>query len=1010
MEQISVSPVFVGRGTEIGTLNAALRRAAAGQPQAVLVGGEAGVGKTRLVEEFLTAACGPGVVTTLGGCLEVGAEGLPYAPLATALRRLHRSLGVELERAAQGMEGHLTRLLPEFGADDTEPNDEFSRAQLFEHTARLFERLSVDRTIVLVVEDLHWSDRSTRELLAYLIRTLHRARVLIVATYRSDDLHRRHPLRPFLAELDRLRTVQRVELYRFERGEVAAQLAGILGTDTLDRQLVDRIHRRSEGNPFFVEELAGAHRDGCDTGLTDSLRDLLLVRVEALPDQTQRMLRIAAEGGSYVEHALLEAVLDESEDVLIDALRNAVGVNVLRPDTDGEGYRFRHALVREAISDDLLPGERYRINRRYATALEQDGSLACNNGLPARLANYWYHAHDPGRALPTALEAARVARRRNAFAEQLGMLERALELWDEVSDEVRAENLRPADWAGTYPPCGHAGGACRLLHLVDVLAEAVLAARRAGDRDRGLSLAKRAFKLLDEEAEPERAAWFRMQRALMLGHLRRSGSDEEIERAQQLVAGLPASPVQAEVFALAAGHAMLGDPVEADRELAERAVAIAREVGADAVEQHARMTLGNLSAYFGEPEAGLALLTDAVERSRRTGPVDVLCRGLNNLSSLLLGLGRAAEAEALAREGLAVARGNGLLANIGALLTGNLVESLLALGHPAEAEQLLAELEDDPTARAYHPFLDRLRAELRLDQGDLAAAEEYLERARVAGRQVRQAQHDLPLARLAMRVATRAGRPLQARAELLAVLDHLADRPTDRGLSDGCLYGLLPVLVEGAAGEADSRGSAAADLGRPVVLRRVAEVAAQLRPRTALHRGWAALLAAELARAEETDTPEQWAAVVRQLRDTGLGCPLGQALYRQAEALLTAGRREAAVEPLREVQALATAGRYLRQDIGRLTARSGLSLAAQPVSAARPAQPAEPADQFGLTPRERDVLHRLAQGRTNRQIAEELYISPKTASVHVSNILAKLSVGSRGEAAALAHRLHLLGA
>ncbi|MER5864255.1 AAA family ATPase [Kitasatospora sp. NPDC002040] len=1007
MEQISVSPVFVGRGTEITALEAALRRADAGQPQAVLVGGEAGVGKTRVIEEFLATACASGAVTTVGSCLEVGAEGLPYAPLATALRRLHRGLGAELERAAVGMEGHLTRLLPEFGADDAEPNDEFGRAQLFEHTARLFERLSAEQTIVLAIEDLHWSDRSTRELLAYLIRTLHRARVLIVATYRTDDLHRRHPLRPFLAELDRLRTVQRLELRRFGRGEVAAQLAGILGAGAPARELVDRIHRRSEGNPFFVEELAAAHQDGCDTGLTDSLRDLLLVRVEALPDQTQRVLRIAAEGGSLVEHGLLEAVLDEGEDVLIDALRNAVGVNVLRRDSDGEGYRFRHALVREAISDDLLPGERHRINRRYATALEQNGALVCGNGLPARLANYWYHAHDPGRALPTALEAARVARRRNAFAEQLGMLERALELWDEVSEEVGRENLRPADWAGTYPPCGHDGGGCRLLHLVDVMAEAVLAARRSGDRDRGLSLAKRAFKLLDEETEPERAAWFRIQRSQMLGHLRRSGSDEEIEQALRLVAGLPPSPVQAEVLALAAGHAMLGDPTLADRELAERAAAIAREVGADAVEQHARMTLGNLTAYFGDPEAGVALLTEAVGQSRRTGPVDVLCRGLNNLSSLLLSLGRPAEAEALVREGLAVAGGNGLLANIGALLTGNLVECLLALGRPGEAEQLLADLEGDPAARAFHPFLDRLRSELLLDQGDLAGAEAALERARTAGRQVRQAQHDLPMARLGMRVALRAGRPLEARAELLAVLDRLDARPADQTLSDGCLYGLLPVLVEGAAGEADSRGSAAADLGRPVVLRRIAEVAARLRPRTPLHQGWAALLAAELARADGVDTSEQWAGVVGQLRGTGLGCPLGQALYRQAESLLAAGRREAAVEPLREVEALTTAGLYLRQDIGQLTARAGLSLAARPV---RAAQPTEPADQFGLTPRERDVLHRLAEGRTNRQIAEELYISPKTASVHVSNILAKLSVGSRGEAAALAHRLHLLGA
>ncbi|WP_246192802.1 helix-turn-helix transcriptional regulator [Kitasatospora atroaurantiaca] len=1012
MEQISVSPVFVGRGTETTALTAALRRAGEGRPQAVLIGGEAGVGKTRLIEEFLDSACAPTVVTTLGGCLEVGAEGLPYAPLATALRRLHRRLGAELERAAEGMEGHLARLLPDFGATDAEPNDEFSRARLFEHTARLFERLSAERTLVLAVEDLHWSDRSTRELLAYLIRTLHRSRVMIVATYRSDDLHRRHPLRPFLAELDRLRTVQRLELARFGRGEVAEQLAGILGTATPDRELVDRIHRRSEGNPFFVEELATAHQDGCVAGMTDSLRDILLVRVETLPDETQRVLRIAAEGGSYVEHALLAAVLDEGEEPLIEALRNAVGSNVLRPDTDGEGYRFRHALVREAVSDDLLPGERYRINRRYATVLEENSALVCADTRPARLANYWYHAHDPARALPTALDAAREARRRNAFAEQLRMLERALELWDGVPPEVQQDTLRPYDWAETYPPCscdpGTHDDSCYQLCLVDVLAEAVVAARRSGDRERGLSLAKRALKQVDEQENPERAAWFRMHRSRMLGHLHRSGGDEEIAHALRLVAGLGPSAVQAEVFALAAAHAMLGHPTAADVARAERAVEIAREVGAAGVEQHARMTLGSLYAHFGDPEAGVALLADAVEKCGPLGAADVYCRGLNNLASLLLGLGRAAEAETLARRGLEAAGSTGLLANTGAILTGNLAEALIALGRPTEAAEVLADWVGGPGEGAFHEFLDRLRAELALDQGDVTAAAAFLGRAREAGRIAQQPQHELPRVWLAMRIADRDGRPLDARAELLAALDARVERhaASSGQLADGGSGWLLPVLAEGAAIEADTRGLPAADLGRPVVLRRIEEAAAGLDPKVPLHIGWARMLEGELARAQGADTPAHWSAAVEALRASGLGYPLVLALYRGAGAAASAGQREAAAGLLREARELAAAraDRHLQREIARLAERVGLVLDARP--AERPAAP-EPAETLGLTPRERDVLRLLALGRTNRQIAEELYISPKTASVHVSNILAKLEVGGRGEAAALAHRLRL---
>jgi hypothetical protein len=489
VERISVSPLFIGRSAELSALNLALKRAGNGQPQAVLIGGEAGVGKTRLLEEFQYTVGTGGAVVAVGGCLEVGAEGLPYAPFATILRRLQRELGAaEMEQAAEGHESSLARLLPDFGEAAPESHDEFARARLFEHAARLFERLSTNRVLVLAVEDLHWSDRSTRELLAYLVRTLHRARVVIIGTYRSDDLHRRHPVRPYLAELERLRTVQRLELPRLAQREVARQLAGIMRPSVPDRELVGRIYERSEGNPFFVEELAVCYQQGA-RGLTDSLRDLLLVRVEALPEETQAVLRVLAEGGSTVEHGLLSVVLGLSEDELIDNLRIAVGANIIQPSGDCDGYRFRHALVREAVSDDLMPGERSRINRRYATALAADHGLVCRDQATARLADYWFHAHDAARALPAALDAGQEARRRNAFAEQLGMLDRAIGLWDDVPEEV-LRSVRPYDWAEeTYPPCSCDPGACdedcRRLRLSDVLAEATVAARLSGGRDQG---------------------------------------------------------------------------------------------------------------------------------------------------------------------------------------------------------------------------------------------------------------------------------------------------------------------------------------------------------------------------------------------------------------------------------------------------------------------------------------------------------------------------------------------
>ncbi|MFF4652303.1 ATP-binding protein [Streptomyces sp. NPDC001380] len=1005
VEHRSVSPVFVGRGRELAALTEALGRAGAGRPQALLVGGEAGVGKTRLLEEFLAAARAAGAVTALGGCPEVGAEGLPYAPLATALRRLHRELGGELEQAADGREGSLARLLPDFGEAAPESSDEYGRARLFEHTARLFERLAADRTLVLAVEDLHWSDRSTRELLAYLVRTLHSARVVVVATYRTDDLHRRHPLRPYLAELERLRTVQRLELSRFARAEVEQQLGGILATDAPDRELVARIHRRSEGNPFFVEELACCATEGCDVGLSDSLRDILLVRVEALPERAQAVVRTAAEGGSAVEHGLLAAVLAMPEDDLIEALRAAVGASILVPDPETEGYRFRHALVREAVVDDLLPGERSRVNRRYAEALEADPHLVSCDARAARLASYWYHARDAARALPAALHAGREARRRHAFAEQLRMLERALELWDDVPGEV-LEGLRPYDHADeSYPPCGcdpapHGEG-CGRLRFADVLAEATVAARRAGDRDRGLRFVKTALRQVDEAAEPERAAWFWLQRARAVRSYNGTFGAAELERARSLVEGRPPSAVQADVLGRIAANGMLDRPEPAHVGIAERAAAMAREVGAPAVELHALLTLGKLRCDFGEPEAGLAGLREVRVRAAGLGDPDLHCRAVNNLASLLEQLGRSEEAAEAAREGLELSRRYGMVRYNGALLAGNLAESLIASGRTEEAAALLAAWEDEVDGSAHDDFLERLAGELVLLRDDPAEAARRLAAAR-ARIETPQPQKLLPGADLALRTAARTGRFDDVRTELLAAVDG--------GLPAGCDHYAWPLLTHAAAAEADSRGLPAADPGRAGMLDRIRAAAAPLSRAVPLYAGWALLLDAELARAEGRDTPAAWLPAVEALRGTGRPYPLALALLRAAEAHAAAGDRDRAGGLLREAahEARRRGDAFLLREAASLADRARLPLdggAAAAVPA--PAAPADPVAALGLTARERDVLRLLALGRTNRQIAEELYISPKTASVHVSNILGKLAVAGRGEAAALAHRMRL---
>jgi DNA-binding NarL/FixJ family response regulator len=1010
VERISVSPLFIGRGTELATLSKALRRAAEGQPQALLVGGEAGVGKTRLLEEFQCAAADTATVV-VGGCLEVGAEGLPYAPFATMLRRLHRELGSELEAAAEGHESSLARLLPDFGEAAPESHDEFARARLFEHTALLFERLAAERTLVLAVEDLHWSDRSTRELLAYLIRTLQQARVVIIGTYRSDDLHRRHPVRPYLAELERLRTVQRLELRRLVQREVGQQLAGILRPSVPDRDLVQRIYARSEGNPFFVEELAVSYQR-CPRGLTESLRDLLLVRVEALPEDTQGILRVLAVGGSTVEHGLLAAATGLPEDQLADSLRTAVDANIIRPSNDEDGYQFRHALVREAVSDDLMPGERTRINRRYATALAATPALVCRDQATARLADYWYHAHDAALALPAALDAGREARRRNAFAEQLRMLERAIELWDDVPEQVLGA-VRAYDWAEeSYPACGCEPGqweeSCERLRLIDVLAEATVAARLSGEHDRGMRFVKRALRIVDEASEPDRAAWFLMQRGLAKRYSNSASVVDDHEQALRLLAGRGPSAVLAEVLNRRACDGMLGETSREHLDSARQALAIAREVGARSTELHARLTLGMLHAAFGEYQEAADALDGIVEQAAEICDVDLQCRVHINLSSYHQQLGRAGAAVAAARQGLALVRRNGMAAYNGTIVLGNLAEPLLYLGELDEAGRLLEEELFGTGQDVHQDFLRRLRGDLALLRGDLTAAAGQLASSGCS-RTAWQPQKFLPTSSLAIRIASRTGRFAEARQTLLAVLD--------RGATPGHERETWQLLTYAAAAEADAYGLPAMEQDRARTLERIRTAAAGLSQGLPLFAAWARMLDAELARAERRDTPADWLAVAEALRVSEQPHPRALALLRAAQALAVAGEREAAsaaaasAAELAERQGDVHLVETVRQLIDRARLRPAEGAAA-PAAAAQVGDGAgeEGAPAFGLTKREQDVLRLVALGWTNRQIAVELYISPKTASVHVSNILGKLAVAGRGEAAAMAHRLHLIPA
>ncbi|MEU6537655.1 AAA family ATPase [Streptomyces sp. NPDC047000] len=1002
VETRSVSPVFVGRADELDTLHDALARAAAGEPQALLVGGEAGVGKTRLIEEFAAAACRTGAVVALGGCVEIGADGLPFAPFSTALRALRRALPAELAAAAAGQEEELARLLPELGEAGPGRHVEEGMARLYALTARVLERVAADRTVVLVLEDLHWADASTRHLLSYLVRTLRTGRLVVLGSYRSDDIHRRHPLRPLLAELDRLRTVRRLELARFTRAEASCQIAGILAAEP-DPAQVDDIFGRSDGNAFFVEELAVALTEGCCTGLSDSLRDLLLVRVETLPETAQRVARIVAEGGSTVEYRLLAAVARLTEDDLIEALRAAVNAGILQAAPADDGYRFRHSLVREAVSDDLLPGERSRINRRYAEALEADPTLVPAEQRTTRLASYWYQAHDPAKALPAVLDASVTARRRHAYSEQLRLLERAMELWDTVPEDVRA-HLRPVDHTEVYPPPQpeRRGGTpsgrdpeTTPLRYLDLLAEAAVAGRFGGERERALKIIKRALRHLEDDFDPLRAAWFWTQRSRLVQAQGRGDGWQELGTAQELVRGLPPSEVHADVLANVANWSMLHTPGPDAFSAAELAVEYARMVGAREIEMNARLTLAGLMVGAGHAEAGITEMAEVKERTVEDGMYAVAGRAYVNLPSYLESVGRSREALPILEEGLAHTRSHGLL-DSEAWIWGNLAESLCTLGRWDEAVAAGDKAERIGQSAKPRGFHAALRAELALARGDLTGAGRRLAAARAYyGTHDKAPQHVLPLTRLTIELAAREDRLPDARRELRRALDD--------GFPPGTQREVWPLLLAAASVEGDAVGRPGSEPGRAGTVAAIRAAAKSVATGVPVWRAYDHWVRAELLRAEGRAGAADWSGVLTAVEPLERPYALARVRHRLAEALLTGGgddERDRAAELLRLAHAVAghLGARPLADAVTLLAQRARLPLTGPVPRALGPAR------SFGLTSREHDVLRLVAEGRTNRQIAEELFISPKTASVHVSNILGKLGVSGRGEAAAVAHR------
>ncbi|WP_308249678.1 ATP-binding protein [Sphaerisporangium fuscum] len=929
---------LVGRSDELGRLLAVLDAAGDGQAGVAVIGGDAGIGKTRLVAEIVRLATGRGFAVLGGQCAELG-DALPYLPLADALRGAAGD-----PRLAEAIETRpmLRRLVP--GASSVaapETGSGLAQQQLFGSVLDFLTELSQARPVLLVLEDLHWADGSTRDLLVFLSRMIHRERICLLGTYRTDDLHRRHPLRPLLAELQRLPSVTAVKLAPLSADEMSDHLVSLGASDA---KVIGGIIERAEGNPFYAEELLAAE------GLPYNLADLLLARTERLSEPAQRVLRAAAVAGRRIDHDLLRKVsgLDDAE--LEAAMREIVSRGLLLPDGD-YGYAFRHALLQEAVYTDLLPGERTRLHGEFSRLLHDS---------PAELAYHHLAGHDLPGALAASVEAGRRADRVGAPGEAHRHYDQALALWHRVPDAERVAGIDRV----------------RLALL------SAAAADESGDPHQAINQLREVLSTTEPTAEIwERLAYYLID----------SGDDAAVEAARTAVELATGSPpdrpasgrMTARALATYARSLTWTSRHDEVRELAGRALEAARSAGVRDAESSALISLAMVTEIEGHLERAEELLALAAGIS--SGNLSIDLRAIFHLARVRYERGDLAAAAVIAEDGAKLARETGLTWSV---YGTDLTFLRLLIDYVAGDWEQAAALASGFAIRVgsiREALLSGYALFLEVARGDAIVEERmsWLEPFWPDGFVT------YIVRGLAAEHALWNDDPRTALDHVEAVLEVL--EPYEAVTIRICATGLWALAELGESGEqADDllrRARASATIGPGSGARGEMGIEG---------RAWLARAEAEWHRVNGTDGPDLWRGVVDAF-DYGFVYEVARSRWRLAEALLAAGDRDEALAEWR--QAVAAADKLGAAPLGRALAALG-----------RRARFTTPSTQGRLTGREQEVLALVAIGLSNREIAERLFIAQKTVSVHVSNILAKLGVTSRTQAAAYAHQEGLTAA
>ena len=977
----SVNTRFVGRRAESARLAALLD--SPGQPNgtnhALLLDGDAGVGKTRLLGELADTARARGWTVAVGHCLDFGDSALPYLPFSEVVGRLVDELPTEVVATVLQAYPAVERLQPGrrmLPLTNGEPRDasraSLDRQELFEAVHALLAAAADRAPLLLVVEDAHWADQSTREMLSFLFVRAFVAPVVVVVSYRADDLHRRHPLRAQVGEWLRLRGVERLHLEPLEDGTVRELIAQLHPEPMAEDQLAEII-ARSEGNPFFVEELVGV-TSGADRRLPDDLVGVLLARIDRLDEPTRQVVRAASAAGRRVSHAQLAAVSGVAEPALEEALRQAVETNVLV--TQRASYAFRHALLAEATYDDLLPGERVRLHAAYADALRQGRA----GGTAAELARHARLAMDVETAIDASIRAGREAMSVGGPDEAARHFEQALQL---LADPRRG----PAD-----------------LDLAQLLVDTAEALLASGHPMRADALLAEQLGRLPADAPPD---WRPRLLAARAEAMVSTEPDEDPRAvAAEAVRLLPpgASRVRAHVLAAQARILSAYGRFDEAQPAALEALALAEQFDLSVVASDALTTLGGLKR-FGPAEALRSAMNEAVERAAATGAVQAELRGRYLLGRSYEDRAEWDEAERWYRSVISKGGAAGLSwAPYVFDARWQLTWLCWLRGRWDEVLQL-TDLRGQTPPRLSGLLLDLLRLQVEFARGqrpvELPAMREAWTLDGLIG---------IYACGLSIEEAGRDGNPSSAvdrYDEGVAVLSAI--------WYPG--FGARIRLAATAAGAVADNLPDASHQQRPALVEATDRLATEghgVRDNYQDPTGywgpegqaWVIRLDAERLRVHwlaGVDPPaaaelvSAWQETVRAFEAIGYVYETARSRAVLAEILRAAGDPSAA-DTQREV-ALASATALHATP---LVVRLGGAETGPPAAHRREIEPG------GLTPRELEVLALLAAGRSNSEIGQHLFISRKTASVHVSNILAKLGAASRTEAVALARRRGLL--